>query len=244
MQGVLIDSNVTATPAFAPENLETIIGTSEDLDQVSRQPLGRAVTCLEHVIRLCQDTHPKDMDCLESARCSLAYLKLELRDYQGASDTSLSILLDDNADDLYWREQGGVRERLHKQRLACVRLYASEALSALGNPTMKLFSSQDDGSLLNQLSVDLAGGITPNIDVNDVSKLLQAQIAVQTNASSVAATLDDLVASQQLAMSALRTSEQNRRNSDTSVAARNALLFCMLREGNREGALEILSSAR
>ena len=159
----------------------------------------------------------------------------------------MSILLEN--DEAYWREAGGLRERLHKQRLACAQLYASEALSGLGNPVSvtQLISREQDSSFRNQLSVDLAGGILPNIDVNDVSRLIKAQIMVQMNASLVAASMGDLSMAEQLAMSALQNSEQehHRRTfkEGQSTSARKALLFCMLREGNQEGALELLASA-
>jgi hypothetical protein len=236
-----------ATPLFAPQELNDALGSPNDLDQVLKQPLGRAFICLERVIDF-RDANAIDKDCLESARCSLAYLKLELRDYQGASNVAMSVLLEN--DEVYWQKAGGLRDRLHKQRLACVRLYLSEALSVLGNPTsaMRLISQDDNSSFMNQLSVDLAGGILPNIDVNDVSKLLKAQIMVQTNASSVSASMGDLSVAEQLALSALQTSEESLRGSASKTAsykmsARKALLFCMLREGNREGALELLASA-
>jgi hypothetical protein len=247
-KGVLLNSCFVATPLFAPQELNNALGSPNDLVQVSKQPLGRAFICLERVIRF-RDTNAIDKDCLESARCSLAYLKLELRDIQGASDAAMSILLE--TDEVYWQKAGGLRERLHKQRLACARLYLSEALSALGNPTsaMRLISQDDGSSFMNQLSVDLAGGILPNIDVNDVSKLLKAQTMVQTNASSVSASMGDLSAAEQLALLALQNSEESLRGSTSKTAghrtsARKALLFCMLREGNREGALELLASAR
>lgn len=246
-KGILLNSSLVDTPLFVPQELDTALGSPDDLVQVRKQPLGRAFICLEQVIGF-QHTEETDKDCLESARCFLAYLKLELRDYQGASDLAMSILFEN--DEAFWREAGGLRERLHKQRLACARLYASEALSGLGNPASakQLISREQDSSFRNRLSVDLAGGILPNIDVNDVSKLIKAQIMVQTNASSVSASMGDLSVAEQLALSALQNSEQehHRRTFKAGYAtsARKALLFCMLREGNHEGALELLASAR
>jgi hypothetical protein len=241
-----LKSNVFSTPRFAPQELVTYLGSEMDLQQVAEQPLCRAYTCLEKVIGMNEEKRI-DKDCLESACCSLAFLKLELRDYQGASDVAMSMLLED--DEAYWRQVGGLRERLHKQRLACARLYASEAFSALGNTksAMQLMGKENDSSFRNGLAVDLSGGIAPNIDVNDVSKLINATTVVQTNASSVSASMGDMGEAEKLAMSALQSAEQNQSDAlsalDSTARARKALLYCMLQEGNREGALELLASA-
>jgi tetratricopeptide (TPR) repeat protein len=239
----LLKSKQPNTPRFAPLELVSSLGSDMDLQQVAEQPLGRAYRCLERVIGMNEDEESSvDKECLESARCSLAYLKLELRDYQGASDLAMSILLEN--DEAYWRKVGGLRERLHKQRLACARLYASEAFTALGNTesAMQLISREQDSSFRNELAVDLSGGVTPNINVNDVSKLIKSLTLVQTNASSVSASMGDRGEAEQLAISALQSSEQDQ-NSAASGSARRALLFCMLQEGNREGALELLASS-
>jgi len=244
--GVMLKPSIAETPRFAPLELVSSLGSEMDLQQVAEQPLGRAYRCLERVIGM-NEGNSVDKDCLESARCSLAFLKLELRDYQGASDLAMSILLEN--EEAYWRQAGGLRDRIHKQRLACARLYASEAFSALGNleSAMQLISREQDSSFRNELSVDLSGGVSPNIDVNDVSKLIQSLTIVQTNASSVSASIGDLGQAEQLAISALQSSEQDQGNvsstSDQTSSARKALLFCMLQEGNREGALELLASA-
>jgi len=243
---VLLKSFQTSSPLFAPLELVSALGSEMDLQQVAEQPLGRAYRCLERVIGM-NEENPVDKDCLESARCSLAFLKLEIRDYQGASDLAMSMLLQD--DETYWQQVSGLRERMHKQRLACARLYASEAFTALGNTesALQLISREHDSSFRNELSVDLAGGVNPSIDVNDVSKLIRSLAIVQTNASSVSATAGDLGEAEQLAMTALQSSEQDQSigasTSDHTANARKALLFCMLQEGNREGALELLASA-
>ena len=242
--GVLLNPSRSFTPLFAPLELVSDLGSEMDLQQVAEQPLGRAYRCLERVIGM-NEENAVDKDCLESARCSLAFLKLEIRDFQGASDLAMSMLLED--DERYWQQVGGLRERLHKQRLACARLYASEAFTALGNTqsALQLISREHDSSFRNELSVDLSGGVAPNIDVNDVSKLIQSLALVQSNASSISACAGDLGEAEQLALSALQTSEQDREGgaSNHTSNARKALLFCMLQEGNREGALELLASA-
>lgn len=247
---MLQSKNETTTSRFAPLELVSTLGSEMDLQQVAEQPLGRAYRCLERVIFMLNETDSGsvDRDCLESARCSLAYLKLEIRDFQGASDLAMSILLEN--DEAFWQQEGGLRARMHKQRLACARMYAAEAFTALGNTesAKQLLSRDEDPSFRNELSVDLSGGVSPNIDVNDVGKLIQSLSLVQTNASSVCASSGDIGDAQQLAMGALQSSEQDRSGIDqatdeAAANARNALLFSMLQENNREGALELLSSA-
>ena len=227
------------------------LGSEDDLGFVRDNPLLRAFGCLEMVMKLLNDTSlpeaaQNDKDCLEATRCCLAFVKLEMKEYQEALDLAKLLLSDTTS-----TEGSDLHQQLQKRRLATASLYACEASCALGDTIGALkFLSQDDSSNNNvdRLAGDLAGVTTETAANSEAGKarLKKAQSMIRTSASVASANLGKLGAAKQLAMSAISLEDDRSllpANADRS-SARRALLYCMLREGNRDGALAVLRSSR
>mmetsp|Transcript_23180 Transcript_23180/g.53780 ORF Transcript_23180/g.53780 Transcript_23180/m.53780 type:complete len:219 (+) Transcript_23180:793-1449(+) len=217
------------------------------------QPLARAAFCLERVLKLLgsESGEKQDGDCLQATRCSLAYVKLEMKQYKEALELS-NLLLNEGTSDA---AGASLRSLTHKKRLAVVRLYGCEASCALGDTAgaLKFLTGEkQEESALDHLAVDLAG-ITPEMGQGKggvategtKSRLKNAQLMVRTSASAASAAMNKLGAAKQLAMSAISLEDTlSVIEASTKFSARRALLYCMLCEGNREGTLAVLRSLR
>ena len=259
------------------------LGTEHDVAQLQAYPLFRATYCIEIAIALLQNKHNvaildnntsandtgncPDQDSLQAARCSLAYIKLEVEDYNAALVLAKLVLADSPS------VGGGsnLRSLVRNKRIAAARLYGCEASCALGDTgaALKFLTGEkQDDSALDRLSVHLAG-VTGEIgrgegEVSEQAKrrLKRAQRLVRTNASVASSRMNNPDTAKQLAMSAIKIED----NIDSNVlpaagggaavagrggvmipsnaSARNALLYGMLCEGNREGTLAVLKSSR
>jgi hypothetical protein len=228
------------------------LGGHEDLEFVSKHPLVRALSCLEMSTKLIRDKSVpasirNDKDCLESARCALAYVKLEMKEYKEALVITRLILVESMTSG---GGGSGLYQQMHKRRCATASLYACEASVALGDTkgAMTFLSGESTDSAIVRLASELSG-IAPDTaskSVQGKARLKRAQAIIGTSASTATAALGNLGAAKQCAMSAISLEE------DRSLlpvdayraSARKALLYCMLIEGNREGALAVLRSSR
>ena len=249
-KGIVLDSS-------ASKNLPDIgllspyLGSQQDLDQLTQNPLPRARAAFEtalHVMKKNDDDDDKknsisstDRLAELSARVSLSYIGLEMKDYssaldyakqalaQGEEQTTLVSTLDTAARTLWQRQQ------------ATARMYASEASCVLGDATSSIKYLVGDGKndAFDRLAVEL-GGVTLEMASRDASgkkRLAKAQAMVRCSASAASACLGNLSAAKQLAMSAQAMTREG------SYATR-ALVYCLLQEGNRGAALKLLTSAR
>ena len=238
------------------------LASKEDMEYLAEYPLQQASFCLDKVMKLLRDASigapgiKMDRDCLESARCAQAYVMLELKEYKQALFLAKLLLMDAATR----KETTGLHNVIHKRRKATASMYGCEACCALGDATgaLKFLTGEkEEDSVLDRLAVDLAGigtnsylNAPGSVDVETEdrrkARIKQAQAMVRTSASAATAAMGRLGTAKKLAMSAislednagLPSSEGNR------ISARKALLYCMLREGNRDGALAVLRSSR
>jgi hypothetical protein len=237
------------------------LASKEDLEYFSKYPLQQASFCLDRVMKLLRDASigspglKMDRDCLESARCAQAYVMLELKEYKQALFLAKLLLMDAAT----MKDTSGLHNVMHKRRKATASMYGCEACCALGDSVgaLKFLTGEkEDDSVLDRLAADLAGvGTDAQADVPTEDngtesrrkmRLKLAQAMVRTSASAATAAMGRLGTAKKLAMSAISLEDvAGLPPSDTSrSSARKALLYCMLREGNRDGALAVLRSSR
>lgn len=229
-----------------------ILGGHEDLEFVSEKPLMRALACLEMSTKLLRDkTLPdslrSDKDCLESARCILAYVKLEMKEYKEALVITKLMLIESIESE---GGGSGLHQQMQKRRWATASLYACEASVALGDTksALSFLAGENADTAIVRLASELSG-VTPEVAAKSIkgkASLKRAQAIIGTSVSAATASLGSLGAAKQCAMTAISL-EDDRSLLPTDVyraSARKALLYCMLIEGNREGALAVLRSSR
>jgi hypothetical protein len=175
-----------------------------------------------------------------SARVSLSYIGLEMKDYASALDYAKQALAQGEQQIMLSTLDTAGRTLWQRQQ-ATARMYASEASCALGDATSSIKYLVGDGKndAFDRLAVEL-GGVTLEMASRDASgkkRLAKAQAMVRCSASAASACLGNLSAAKQLAMSAQAMTREG------SYATR-ALVYCLLQEGNRGAALKLLTSAR
>jgi len=253
--------------------LAPILGSQADMEQLAYNPLPRAKMAFETVLHLMnhvvneEGSHPfvvvpsttktvvSSTERLTelSAKVSLSYICLEMKDYVNALEYARQALEEDDeeGDD----DDGGGRRRdeilstldtagqtLWKRQQASARMYASEAACGLGDATSSIKYLVGDGKndAFDRLAVEL-GGVSLEVASRDTTngknRLAKAQAMVRSSASAASACLGNVSAAKQLAMSAQAMSREG------SYATR-ALVYCLLQEGNRTAALKLLTSAR
>lgn len=180
-----------------------------------------------------------------SAQVSLAYICLETKDYAKALEYAETVW---NKEDL---ETGttttsttmdAARKALFQRQRATACMYASEAACVLGDAvqSMKFLVGDGKNDAFDRLATALAGVTIETANRAGTSgkiRLAKAQAMVRCSASAASASMGNLAAAKQLAMSAQAMSREG-------LYATRALVYCMLREGNRGAALTLLRSAR
>lgn len=190
---------------------------------------------------------------LQSARLSFAYVCLEDKDFKTALEYSMMVL--DNSKTIAVNAATededpaeSARQIMIKRQAATARMYASEASASLGDPmaSMKILVGDGKDDAFDRLSSDLGGVTIGMASANNKAKsrLAKAQTMVRCSASAASASLGNLTASKQLAMSAQAMENSYMASREGPSQARKALIYCMLREGNDGAALTLLRSAR
>eukprot|EP00535_Pseudo-nitzschia_heimii_P009107 CAMPEP_0197191228 /NCGR_PEP_ID=MMETSP1423-20130617/23006_1 /TAXON_ID=476441 /ORGANISM="Pseudo-nitzschia heimii, Strain UNC1101" /LENGTH=781 /DNA_ID=CAMNT_0042643801 /DNA_START=63 /DNA_END=2408 /DNA_ORIENTATION=- len=230
------------------------LSSPEDLKAIRDNALIRARMALKMALDLFGE-NSTDADELElqSARLSFAYVCLEEKDFKIALEYSMLVLNNTKADSLdsLAEEEDpaeSARKTMIKRQVATARMYASEASASLGDPmaSMKILVGDGKDDAFDRLSSDL-GGVTigmASTNSKAKSRLAKAQTMVRCSASAASASLGNLTASKQLAMSAQAMENCHMASRDGTSQARKALLYCMLREGNHGAALTLLRSSR
>ena len=117
---------------------------------------------------------------------------------------------------------------------------------------------KEDDSSLDRLAWDLAGVSNNGSQGTGAGqedsaamsrrtmRLTQAKAMVRTSASAATAAMGRLATAKKLAISAMSLEDATSLPLAEACrsSAKKALLYCMLREGNREGALAVLRSSR
>jgi hypothetical protein len=220
------------------------LGSSEDLEAVKKKPLGRARVALEMALELFGE-NDSDVDDLplQSARLSLAYVCLERKEFKEALNYAELVLQGRDSD----AGMDSARRTMFKRQQATAKLYASEANAMLGDSmeSMKHLVGDGQNDVIDRLASDLGGVTLEMASGNPKAKarLARAQTMVRCSASAASACLGNLTACKQLALGA-QAMENSYSASREGSAARKALLYCMLREGNHSAALSLLRSAR
>jgi len=155
-----------------------------------------------------------------------------------------------------------VLDSARMRRRATARMYAAEASCCLGDGLQAMQFLAGDGSdadAFNRLASDLGGVDVETAAASDMGKrrLSQAQSQVRSSASAVTAAMGNLAAAKQLAMSAQAMEDAAYQSGEAGAAvfesssftrsrsaARQALIYCLLRTGNNSAALSLLQSSR
>jgi hypothetical protein len=251
VRGVLVGEDNLSDPKvdwdFVSEVNVPIFGCPEDLDEVRRKPIVRAHLALEIAMELAEDNNEQVYDVtIQAIRLSLAYVFLEIRDYRAAlrcAERTLASLphFQDDPD------MDAARKAMLNRQEATARMYASEACAMLGktSESMQYLAGDGQNDAVDRLASDLAG-VTFEMAASDPkakTRLAKAQTMVRCSASAASAALGNLSASKQLALSA-QAMENSYSISREHSAARRAMLYTMLREGNHGAALSLIRSAR
>lgn len=244
-KGIVVDRAIfTDDTSIVHEDIEPVLGSPEDFDQVKRNPLFRALSCFDHVL---QFESSISADALASARLSKAYVCLAFSNYKLALELSKLVLA---STDTFNDVDDGTR-RLYKRQQATARMYAAEATCALGDVEegMRFLMVEDgtkDANHLDCLASDLAGvALVGSSSNNTTSKLrlAKAQAMVQSSASAINAVNGNQQTAKQLATSALEIADTYFSSTNQEYSfARRALLYTLLREGNTQKALSLLMS--
>ena len=239
------DTEPKALPALA---------SPEDLESIRDNALMRARMALKMALDLFgEDGTNSDELELQSARLSFAYVCLEDKDFKTALEYSMMVLNNSNTGAIKTTAEGedpseSARQTMIKRQTATARMYASEASASLGDPmaSMKILVGDGKDDAFDRLSSDLGGVTIGMASANNKakSKLAKAQTMVRCSASAASASLGNLTASKQLAMSAQAMENSYMASREGPSQARKALIYCMLREGNHGAALTLLRSAR
>lgn len=237
-KGLVVDNNLYGDePEIQKEELVTILASSEDLEQVKRNPLLRARGCLERVL---QDETGLGHDALVSVRLTLAYIYLTFREYGRALEI-VKLVLSANGPS---EDDDELIHRMWKRRMATAKMYAAEASCYLGDTmnAMKYLVGDGKDDAFDRLASDLGGVTLETAAANGEGKrrLARAQTTVRSSASAVTAVLGNLTAAKQLAMSAQSMEDAYASNQGQS-SARRALIYCLLRGGQHGPALNALN---
>jgi hypothetical protein len=229
---------VLGRPEVSEESPVATLASAEDLDQIKRCPELRARFCLERVI-----SYGPDQSILSCAQLSLAFILLAFREYRKALGLASQVIVASTPS----TDPDSVTSRVHKRRVATARLYAAEASCALGEDmeAMKYLVGEGQGDAIDRLASDLGGVTLEMAAANGKGKrrLAKAQAMVRSSASVTTAAMGNSTAAKQLAMSAQAMEDAYESNREKSCA-RRALVYCLLREGNRSAALSMLQSMR
>jgi tetratricopeptide (TPR) repeat protein len=224
------------------EVLVASLGSSEDTEQVKRNPLLRARASLQHALQHGDDL---ESDTLMSIRLSLCYVDLAYGLYQrvlvSAKDILETVKITFASSEL---EPECVR-RLHRRQLATASMYAAEASCALGdlNGAAGFLSGEGADDSFDTLAANLSG-ITPEMTVaSDAAKrrLAKAQIMIRSSLCSVASATGSASAVKDIkkVVSTIALDDRSATIQDR-LSARRALIYSLLRENNHSSALSML----
>ena len=242
------------------------LGTTADVEFTKKFPIVRAKFCLQTALKYFErmkTMSPRDVVAHQSARCSMAYVCMEMKEYATAQRFCEKLILagydlinshnpttsDDTGDAAGGdkKDSKNVKSKLDdaqltliKRLMATARLYASEACSILGDSmsSMTFILGDKKENALDRLAMDLSGVTIEKANSSPKAKtqLAKAQCMVRCNASAAWSVIGNHPVARQLAMSAQAMENSYSTTRDDS-AARKALIYGMLREGNQGAAL-------
>jgi len=238
------------------------LGTEADLEFIKKFPIVRAKSCLQTALKYFDRMRmsPRDIVAHQSARCSMAYVCMEMKEYATAQKYCEQLILagydlvnshglssntggvggDDKKENYDTSKLDEAQLTLIKRLMATARLYASEACSILGDSmsSMTFILGDKKENALDRLAIDLSGVTIEKANGSPKAKtqLAKAQCMVRCNASAAWAVIGNHPVSRQLAMSAQAMENSYSTTRDDSCA-RKALIYGMLREGNQGAAL-------
>lgn len=253
-RGILIHAKKSKTT----DQLASILGSPEDMEQVRANPIPRARVALEQALLLFESQNDEDSLGSVSAQLSLSYICLEDDDYPMAlqyADLVLQLheptttsINGGEGDSSSSPSSSGLQNKLWKRYKATARMYASEASCALGDTekSMKYLTGDGKDDAFDRLASDLAGVGMKDAACNKKAKmrLAKSQAFVKCSASAVWGRLGNQAASKQLATSAQALEGVYSPESREGSSARRAMIFCMLREGKSGAALTLMRSTR
>jgi len=249
-KGVLLTKTGTNNINNTAPKVLPALASPEDIKTIRENALMRARMALKMALDLFGEdcTYSDELE-LQSARLSFAYVCLEDMDFKTALEYSMLVLNNSNTTAAVSEDPSELdRQTMIKRHAATARMYASEASASLGDPlaSMKILVGDGKDDAFDRLSSDLGGVTIGMASANNKAKsrLAKAQTMVRCSASAASASLGNLTASKQLAMSAQAMENSYMASREGTSQARKALIYCMLREGNHGAALTLLRSAR
>lgn len=243
-KGVVLDNQAFRSElALAKQEKLAILGSTEDIAQVQRNPLLRARFCLQYVLQTMDN--PLERDVIVSARLSMCYVELAFGNYYKVREMANAILSEMEGIVLNDNHQSQRIQRLHKRQVATVSLYLSEACCALGDVSTAMMHVLDEGGTdgkLNQLVSHLSG-----VTVEQASKsksaqrrLLDANAKVRSCAAVITAATGNTGTAKELLQSVKITDDEHHAQVD-SLSTRRALTYTFLRDRDTATALATLS---
>ena len=250
-------------PDMSASSVDVGLCTPVDLEQVTSNPLPRAVDCFVRAMSLCQSDveEGEDKGCLDSAAVSLAYVYLEV----GEPLIALHV-----ARPIVQKEKEMISEE-SKRRIATARMYMCEAMCLLGQADDGLQmlngaaadagASLGDNDVLSSLEaldglardLVISSGTDEDIKVDGTSaprvRIETAKSWVHATAAAAAAYAGRPAAGRAHALCALKegstAAPEMGATSEGAVGAqaRKTLLYCHLKEGKIQDAVSLLESS-
>jgi hypothetical protein len=240
--GIVVDNALFSDDlGVIREELAPLIASKEDLEQVRRNPLLRALACLERVLQY--DEAEVGSDTLMSTRLSLSYVCLAFGNCRRALEMAKVVLETTEPDS----STDKVARLLYNRQMATARMYAAEASCRLEEMVnaMKYLVGDGKDDAFDRLASDLSGVTFETASTNGIGKrrLAKAQTMVRSSACAVTAAMGNTQAAKQLANSANAMEDAYSANRERS-SARRALIYTLMREGHQSSALTMLLSLR
>lgn len=232
------NSSLHNTMEVNTDELATDIGSAADIDQVKRNPLLRARSILEYIISM--KSTCSDRDVIRAAQLSLAYVSLGCKDFSRALRISTEILEHEYTGDSH---DSNPVSLYTKRQFATARMYAAESLLNLSKieDSIKVLVGDGKDGTFDRLASDIAGVTVANATTDERAKrrLANAETMVRSAVSVAYSAIGDIETAKQLAKAA--TALENTSDHERS-AARRALIYALLREGQNSSALNLLKS--
>jgi hypothetical protein len=224
------------------EALVATMGSSEDMEQVKRNPLLRARASLHQAIHHADGL---ESDALISARLSLCYVDLAFGFHQSVLALAKDVLETMKVVIVNSNTEPECVRRLHRRQLATASMYAAEASCALGDlhGASGFLSGEGADDSFDTLASNLSGITLEMAALSNAAKLrlAKAQTMVQSSLCALTSAMGNTAAAMEVGQSVNAVDDKSATTQERS-SARRALIYTLLRENNQSSALSMLLS--
>lgn len=244
-KGIILDNQAFRNElALTKQEKLAILGSTEDIAQVQRNPLLRARFCLQYFLQTMEN--PLERDVIVSARLSLCYAELAFRNYHKVREMASTILTEMQGIVVNDNHKSQSIQRLHKRQVATASLYLSEACCALGDVSTAMMHVLDEGGTddkLNQLASHLSGVTVEQASKSESAqrRLSNAKAKVRCCAAVITAAMGNTGTAKELVQSVKITEDAHSSPFD-SLSTRRALTYTFLRDNDAATAFATLLS--